>query len=200
MADVLTFGDLMQRANERGNNLKKIVDFDSIFDNSDKYAKIIMQEARNNERFKTPDIGLGLSSIGIGPIDTYEKQSANDRFAANPDFNIARSDSFQDPLAPSQSQEDFLNGVVRHYEDAASTPTNETEPQESSNNGEFVIASIRNELSANDDGSSSYAMSVLRSIPQVFARYENGGNMQYFLAGQPGRQRETEYPLNLSVR
>lgn len=58
-----------------------------------------------------------------------------------------------------------------------------------------MIAAINGELKGADDGSWQYAMGVLRRLPEVFARYENADPsraMPYFLAGQQGRQRETE--------
>lgn len=58
-----------------------------------------------------------------------------------------------------------------------------------------MIAAINGELKGADDGTWQYAMGVLRRLPEVFARYENADPsraMPYFLAGQQGRQRETE--------
>lgn len=58
-----------------------------------------------------------------------------------------------------------------------------------------MIAAINGELKGADDGSWQYAMGVLRRLPDVFAKYENADPsraMPYFLAGQQGRQRETE--------
>lgn len=71
----------------------------------------------------------------------------------------------------------------------------DTEGTEQGGNGNAMFAAIQEELQRNDDGTARYAMSVLQRLPEVFAKYENADPsraMPYFLAGQPGRQRETE--------
>lgn len=72
-------------------------------------------------------------------------------------------------------------------------PEEQAPEQEQQSNAMF--AAIQQELKQNDDGTYQYAMSVLQKLPTVFAKYENADPsraMPYFLAGQPGRQRETE--------
>ena len=72
-------------------------------------------------------------------------------------------------------------------------PKEQAPEQEQQSNAMF--AAIQQELQQNDDGTYQYAMSVLQKLPTVFAKYENADPsraMPYFLAGQPGRQRETE--------
>lgn len=68
----------------------------------------------------------------------------------------------------------------------------ESEPQ---GDGNAMFVAIQQELKHNDDGTYQYALGVLQRLPEVFARYEKADPsraMPYFLAGQPGRQRETE--------
>jgi len=72
-------------------------------------------------------------------------------------------------------------------------PEEQAPEQEQQSNAMF--AAIQEELQKYDDGTYQYAMSVLQKLPTVFAKYENADPsraMPYFLAGQPGRQRETE--------
>jgi hypothetical protein len=68
----------------------------------------------------------------------------------------------------------------------------ESEPQ---GDGNAMFVAIQQGLKHNDDGTYQYALGVLQRLPEVFARYEKADPsraMPYFLAGQPGRQRETE--------
>ena len=65
-------------------------------------------------------------------------------------------------------------------------PEEQSPEQEQQSNAMF--ASIQEELQKYDDGTYQYAMSVLQKLPTA----DPSRAMPYFLAGQPGRQRETE--------
>lgn len=103
------------------------------------------------------------------------------------------------PEVPTNEQM-FLNGYNPNFGTANGEWEEKQEPtvpegtgQEQPSNAMF--AAIQEELQRNDDGTARYAMSVLQRLPEVFAKYENADPsraMPYFLAGQPGRQRETE--------
>ena len=98
--------------------------------------------------------------------------------------------------APTDAQM-FLNGLNPNFGDANGEWEEKTKPvdTERKQQSNAMFASIQDELRRYDDGTYQYAMSVLKKLPSVFARYENADPsraMPYFLAGQPGRQRETE--------
>lgn len=71
----------------------------------------------------------------------------------------------------------------------------ETNREEGSVTAPELVQSISNGIKENDDGSYRYALSVLQSLPSIFARYENADPnraLPNLLSGQQGRQRETE--------
>lgn len=103
------------------------------------------------------------------------------------------------PEVPTNEQM-FLNGYNPNFGTANGEWEEKEEPPVPKGTGQeqpgnAMFAAIQEELQRNDDGTARYAMSVLQRLPEVFAKYENADpsrSMPYFLAGQPGRQRETE--------
>jgi hypothetical protein len=123
-----------------------------------------------------------------------------------------RNTMFMDGYRPNSSFTPAPTSETPHGYDRSSgvgmTPIPEPEPEPGPESDEDsapapgqeqgagnMIAAINGELKGADDGSWQYAMGVLRRLPEVFAKYENADPsraMPYFLAGQQGRQRETE--------
>ena len=115
-----------------------------------------------------------------------------------------RNTMFMDGYRPNSSFTPTTTSETPQGYDRSSgvgmAPAPEPEPAPESTPGQEqvagnMIAAINGELKGSDDGSWQYAMGVLRRLPEVFARYENADPsraMPYFIAGQQGRQRETE--------
>ena len=104
-------------------------------------------------------------------------------------------------VEPPTDAQLFLSGYNKDLGKATSgleeqeAPEQEQQGPEQNGNDNAMFASIQQELKRNDDGTYQYALAVLQRLPEVFAKYENADPskaMPYFLAGQPGRQRETE--------
>lgn len=99
--------------------------------------------------------------------------------------------------APGMVTEQGLEGYNPSVQGEAPEETEQTDTEgtEQGGNSNAMFAAIQQELKQNDDGTYQYALGVLQRLPEVFARYEKADPskaMPYFLAGQPGRQRETE--------
>lgn len=104
-------------------------------------------------------------------------------------------------VEPPTDAQLFLAGYNKDFGKATpgleeqEAPEQEQKGPEQNGNDNAMFASIQQELKRNDDGTYQYALAVLQRLPEVFAKYENADPsraMPYFLAGQPGRQRETE--------
>jgi hypothetical protein len=131
------------------------------------------------------DRSIGVSLDNSAEIARYNAAKQMEGYRPNSSY------------APGMVTEQGLEGYDPSVQGEAAEETEhtDTEGTEQGGNGNAMFASIQEELQKYDDGTYQYAMSVLQKLPTVFAKYENADPsraMPYFLAGQPGRQRETE--------
>lgn len=141
----------------------------------------------------------GVSTMPAGP-QGFNRSSGLDNSAEMARYNAAKQmEGYRtnSSYAPGMVNEQVLEGYDPSVQGEApeETEQKDTEGTEQGGNGNAMFSAIQEELRRNDDGTARYAMSVLQRLPEVFAKYENADPsraMPYFLAGQPGRQRETE--------
>lgn len=141
----------------------------------------------------------GVSTTPADP-QGFNRSSGLDNSAEMARYNAAKQMEGYRPnssYVPGMVTEQGLEGYDPSVQGEAPEETEQTDTEgtERGGNGNAMFAAIQQELKQNDDGTYQYALAVLQRLPEVFAKYENADPsraMPYFLAGQPGRQRETE--------
>lgn len=182
--------------------MSNMISLESILAPIPKATRIMMEEAKQYEKFAPPSIKRGLSSLGIGPMD-YDTMKAGEN-----EFNsfVGGFDVPPTPYDPlSAASVPLREGVLGTTEAPVDAPVQEaTQDQPAQVNEGQYDPSVDNDVQqmflALDDGTLKGAQRMVQSFEQIFDQYvqRTGRNMQSDLFSlQPGRQRETEYfPLN----
>lgn len=94
--------------------MDKMLSLDNILAPIPMATRVMMETAKQDEKFAPPSIQHGLSTLGIGPMD-YETMKANDHWPLNPNFKSYEHTPFEDPMAPTASPEEVLDNTLRLY-------------------------------------------------------------------------------------